>query len=82
MKDFPALMCNPKVWLKTCNCSKRIITEECHQQKQGDICYEMHISGDNGSLAIEMLSSAYVKDIPCRLATNRERGTPNQTPHL
>jgi hypothetical protein len=63
MKDFLVL----------CNCSRRIRTKECHQQKQGDICYEMHTSGDNGSLAVEMLSLAYVRDIPCKLETNRER---------
>jgi len=41
--------------------------------KASDRCYEMHTSGDNGSLAVEMLSLAYVRDIPCRLETDRER---------
>jgi len=41
--------------------------------KTSDKCYEMHTSGDNGSLAVEMLSSAYVRDIHCRLETDRER---------
>jgi hypothetical protein len=41
--------------------------------KASDKCYEMHTSGDNGSLAIEMLSLAYVRDISCRLEIDRER---------
>jgi hypothetical protein len=41
--------------------------------KASDRCYEMHTSGDNGSLAIEMLSLAYVRDISCRLEIDRER---------
>jgi hypothetical protein len=81
MKDFPALMCNPEVWPKTCNYSRRIRTEDLSPRhnkrmsyaKASDRCYEIHTSGDNGSLVVEMLTLAHMRDIPCRLETDRER---------
>jgi hypothetical protein len=55
------------------------ITKECHQQKQGDIYDEMHISGNSGNLDVGMPFSAYERDTSCRLEINKEKdGHPAQ----
>jgi hypothetical protein len=49
------------------------IAKECHPQIQGDRYHEKHISDENGSMFVVMLSSTDVKDNSCRLKINKKR---------